>query len=206
MLLSVISIGSLAFSFDPNVPHSHQGIIPPIQSAPDAVILSASDIESLIQGEVLLRTNQGKDSGRAVAVQYIEADINRVWDVILDYSQYPSRVSNVKSCEVYKRSGETRYVGMVSSIMGFSVGVYTVNTIQRSQGYMAWTLDYSRTSDVHDMIGYWRLEKIQDSPPITKLEYATEIQMKGVPSFVASYLSQGALKEGTQWVKKYAEQ
>ena len=85
------------------------------------------------------------------------------------------------------------------------MGVYTVNTVKKSEGYMAWTLDYARESDAYDMIGYWRVEQIQDNPPLTKLEYSTEVQLRGVPSFVANYLSKGALKDGTQWVKTYSE-
>ena len=140
-----------------------------------------------------------------MAIQYVKATESKVWDTILDYDQYPQRVSNVKSCEVYKRSGDQISVELISSIMGFSVGVYTVNTVKKSEGYMAWTLDYTRESDAYDMIGYWRVEQIQETPPLTKLEYSTEVQLRGVPGFVASYLSQGALKDGTQWVKTYSE-
>ena len=45
---------------------------------------------------------------------------------------------------------------------GISVGVYTVNTVKKSEGYMAWTLDYTRESDAYDMIGYWRVEQIKN--------------------------------------------
>ena len=194
-----------AQGYDPNTPHGHQGVLKPITSAPAAIALSADDKAQLNKGEVLLKSSRGDEGGRGVAIQYVKATESKVWDTILDYDQYPQRVSNVKSCEVYKRSGDQISVELISSIMGFSVGVYTVNTVKKSEGYMAWTLDYTRESDAYDMIGYWRVEQIQETPPLTKLEYSTEVQLRGVPGFVASYLSQGALKDGTQWVKTYSE-
>ena len=206
MHLLFLSLLQVAQAYDPNTPHGHQGILKAITSAPAAIPLSSADKAQLMNGEVLLKSSRGDEGGRGVAIQYVQANENKVWETILDYDQYPQRVSNVKSCEVYKRSGEQISVELISSIMGFSVGVYTVNTVKKSEGYMAWTLDYARESDAYDMIGYWRVEQIQDNPPLTKLEYSTEVQLRGVPSFVANYLSKGALKDGTQWVKTYSEQ
>ena len=140
-----------------------------------------------------------------MAVQYIKAPPHVIWSTILDYSQYKNRVKNVKSCAVYKRSGDDIYVDMQSSVFGFGFGLYTRNTVRKDQGYMAWTLDYDRKSDVEDMVGYWRVEPIQASPPITKLEYSTQIKMRGVPGFIVNYLTKDSLREGTAWVKKHSE-
>ena len=195
-----------SFAYDPNTPHDHQGILKPITQAPKPMSLSNEDHARLMQGEVILRSSKGDEGGRGVAIQYVQAPEAKVWDTILDYDKYPQRVNNTKSAKVYKEEGSQISVELISSIMGFSVGVYTINTVKKPEGYMSWTLDYSRQSDAYDMIGYWRVEQILDNPPLTKLEYSTEVQLRGVPGFVASYLSQGALKEGTQWVKTYAEQ
>ena len=57
--------------------------------------------------------------------------------------------------------------------------------------------DYSRLSDADDLIGYWRVEQIQDSPPLTRVDYATDMKLSGVPDFLASYLTKDALINGT---------
>mgnify|MGYP003951744245 CR=1 FL=1 len=203
--LALSSVGGSATASDPNKAHANQGLLKPFTSAPAAQTLSASDLAKLKKGDFIQRHSEGDGGGSGVAVQYIKASPEVIWSTILNYSQYKNRVKNVKSCSVYKRSGDDIYVDMQSSVFGFGFGLYTRNTVKKDQGYMAWTLDYDRKSDVEDMVGYWRLESIQVSPPITKLEYSTQIKMRGVPGFIVNYLTKDSLREGTAWVKLHSE-
>ncbi len=114
-------------------------------------------------------------------------------------------MKNVVSCEVYEKQGDHWFVDMQSSIVGFKTVIYSDNAIHRDQGWMAWSLDYRRTSDVKDLVGYWRVEQLQDDPPLTRLDHATEIAMTGVPGFVVKYLTHQSLVDGTAWVKANAE-
>ena len=125
--------------------------------------------------------------------------------MILDYDRYVDRVNNVESCSVYKRDGDVLWVDMQTGVMGFDYNVYTVNSVHRDEGWMAWTLDYSRLSDVYDMVGHWRVEAVQANPPVSRLDYSTRIRIRGVPNFVLNALTRDSLEEGTAWVKKYSE-
>ena len=58
---------------------------------------------------------------------------------------------------VYKREGDHLYVDMQTSVFGFKSRVFTKNIVRQAEGYMAWTLDYDRKSDVSDLVGYWRV-------------------------------------------------
>jgi ribosome-associated toxin RatA of RatAB toxin-antitoxin module len=196
---------SVALASDPGTPHPTPPRLTPITSAPAAVTLTAAEKGKLAQGGVVQRQSRGSDGGSGVAVQYIFAPADAVWDAILDYDRYPDRVDNVVSCSVYRRSGSDWYVDMQSSVLGFRFGLYTVNHIHRQQGYMAWELDYTRTSDVGDMIGYWRVEAVQTDPPITRLDYSTEMLISGVPDALVRYLTSKSLTSGTAWVKQVAE-
>ena len=194
-----------AEAYDPNSPHSHQGILQPITSAPAPIALTAAEKAKLENGEVVLQQQMDDKGGGGVAVQYINATSLDVWATILSYHRYKDWVDNVVSCEVYKREGKDIYVEMISSIVGVKVGLYTKNHLRKDQNYMSWTLDYSKESDVHDMIGYWRVEQIQENPPVTRVDYKTEMKVSGVPGFVSNYLTKDALTSGTKWVKKQAE-
>ena len=194
-----------ALAADPNTPHPHQGILTPIREKPALISLTPDEEAALTNGDVVQRQSQGDEGGSGVAVQYVFAPIDTVWDTILDYDQYPDRVKNVVSCTVYRQAGNDRYVDMQNSVFGIKFGLYTVNHIYRDQGYMSWELDYSRNSDIGDMIGYWRLDEIQTSPPITRLEYSTEIRVKGVPDMLVRYMTRQSLVDGTAWVKRYSE-
>ena len=55
------------------------------------------------------------------------------------------------------------------------------------------------------MIGYWRVEQIEAEPPMTRLDYATEIVVSGVPDFIVNHLTESSLVDGTAWVKREAE-
>jgi hypothetical protein len=72
-------------------------------------------------------------------------------------------------------------------------------------GYMSWTLDRKRTSDVKDMIGYWLVSEIDGQPNRTRLEYSTELVVGGVPDFIVNMLTKDSLIDGTAWVKLRAE-
>ncbi len=186
-------------------PHPHPAVLKPIVKAPAAIELSKEEQARVGQGEPVLRQTQGEDGGRGVAVQTVKAPAAVVWDTILAYDKYPDWVDGVKSCEVYQTQGNKLFVAMKSSFMFITSTLHTINDVRKDQGYMSWVLDRSRESDVKDMIGYWRVEQIQEQPPLTRLDYATEIVVSGVPDFIVRHLTESSLVDGTAWVKREAE-
>ena len=140
-----------------------------------------------------------------MAIQYIKASPADIWATILSYHRYKSWVKNVVHCAVYNKEGNDLYVDMQTSILGFKSRIFTKNTVRKDLGYMAWTLDYSRKSDVNDLVGYWRVEPVADLPGTTKLEHSNSVMIKGLPGFLVTYMTRDALSEGTSWVKREAE-
>ena len=187
-------------------PHPHKGKLKPITSVPNPVTLTQSDQSKLDKGKVVLKQKVGKAGGKGVAVQYIAASSQRVWETILDYDKYKDRVKNIKSANVYKKVGSDWYVQMISSVMFFTFTMHTKNSIHEDQNYMSWTLDYERKSDLDDSVGYWLVKEISTSPHLTRVDYSTNIIVSGVPAGLTAYLTEDALVEGTKWVKKYAEE
>lgn len=210
-MLTIITLLSWpeAQAYDPNSSHTAPKTLSEFTSKPLAVKVSPAEIIKLRGGESILRQEKGSNGGRGVAIQYINAPESTVWDTILDYSNYPKMVDDVVKCSVYERSNsggqDLRYVEMISSVWGFKFGLYTTNTVNKSNGYMHWALDRRKESDVNDLIGYWRVEQISSNPPVTRVDHSTEMVVTGVPDFIANYLTQDALVSGTAWVKKYAE-
>ena len=206
-------ISSTLFAYDPNTPHAHQGVLSPISTAPKAVSVNPAEQAKLKKGEVVLQTvvDDSTGSGRGVAVQYVQASEDLVWDTILNYPRYTDWVGNVVSCSVYKNEKDTTkgldvlYVEMISSVMWVKFGIYTKNVINKPEQYMHWTLDYSRKSDADDLVGYWRVEQISADPPLTRVDYATQMSVSALPGFIADYLTKDALINGTKWVKREAE-
>ena len=186
-------------------PHGHTGIITPISSAPDAVRLTDEERKILASGKHVERHTKSETGGSGVAIQYIKASPADIWATILSYHRYKSWVKNVVHCAVYNKEGNDLYVDMQTSILGFKSRIFTKNTVRKDLGYMAWTLDYSRKSDVNDLVGYWRVEPVADLPGTTKLEHSNSVMIKGLPGFLVTYMTRDALSEGTSWVKREAE-
>ena len=207
LLLPTYLGSSVLWAYDPNTPHGHTGKFSPLQAPPSAIVLSTEQKVSLQKGEPVFQRVRAanSDKGKGVAVQYIHASADRVWDTILNYPRYPDWVANVTSSTVYRKEGENWYTALISEVMFIEFGVYTHNRVRKEQGYMFWTLDYSKRSDADDLLGYWRVEQIQDNPPLTRVDHATELLLTGVPDFLLEYLSQDALLNGTKWVKREAE-
>ena len=204
-LLLPLGLGSVALAGDPSVAHEHQGHLAPYVR-PAALSLSAAEQASLKAGDPVVRSTRSDAGGAGQAVQYVHAPAETVWDVILDYDRYPERVKNVVKAEVYRGAGtDVFFVDMISRNWGVSTTIYSRNELHRAEGWMAWTLDYSRSSDIGDLAGYWRVEELQSSPPLTRLDHGTALELSGVPSFVVSYLTKQGLVDGTSWVKETAE-
>lgn len=199
------------FAYNPSAPQGHNGILTPFTKAPEAIKVTAEETKTLESGQVVMRSvADDSGEGRGVAVQYVNAPESVVWDTILNYSKYTDWVDNVVESSVYdskmgKCGDKDLSVELISSVMFVKFGVYTKNYICKEQHYMHWTLDYDRQSDAKDLIGYWRVEQISSDPPITRVDYATEMLVTGVPDFLATYLTKDALINGTKWVKRESE-
>jgi len=206
IVLCMLLVATPAFAGNPDLPHPNQGLLEPIVQLPDALKLTDQEDAKVSDGETVQRYVRGEEDGWGVAVNIVDAPADVVWDTILSYDRYPDWVKNVTSCTVYKKSGDQLYVDMQMSVVGIKKGIYTINTVKRDEGWMAWTLDYSRKSDVQDMIGYWRVEQVSSNPPRTRLDYSTQMKARGVPNWLVKLLTKKSLKDGTRWVKERAEE
>jgi hypothetical protein len=214
MRLGILELGTLgllllgaapSYAADPNQPHPHQGIAPRIQGTPQGATLTDADKAILQQGRPVEKTIQYDGGGRGVAIQWVQAPVSDIWAVILSFGKYPAWVDGVKSCTLYRQGNGHYYVDFVIGKFGITKQYYIDHVLNKSQGYLSWTLDYSRLSDFDDSTGYWLVKSIQEDPPLTQVEYSVDLRLAGVPDFLAKYLTRDALTTATSWVKKQAE-
>ena len=201
----IVATTGPAFAASVDEPHPHRGVLPPIASAPAPVVLTAEERERLKRGKHIERHTKSDQGGSGIAVQYINASPEIIWATILSYHRYTDWVKNVVGCSVYQKEGTTLYVDMETSLLGFRNRVFTKNAVRKDQGYMSWTLDYDRKSDVNDLVGYWRVQPVEGMPGVTRLEHSNSISIRGVPGFLVNYMTRDALSDGTAWVKREAE-
>lgn len=195
-----------AVAADAARPHEHQGIVKPYIGAPPPVSLTADDEAKLAAGQMVMKQAQIGNGGHAVAFMNINAPPDRVWSRIVNYPMYPTWVDNVEVCEIYKRDGSRIFVRFVLSVMGIGVEYFINHDYRPDLGYLTWTLDYSRQSDLDDSVGYWRVTPLPNDPAKSRLEYSVDIRFKGwIPGFVQTYLTSKGLTNAVSWVKKQSE-
>ena len=200
---TLIVASTLSFAEDK---HPHGPMLAPIKSKPLPTKLTVDEEKKLASGESVMRQVENSDGGYGVAIQDIHAPVNIVWDTILAYDRYPDWVDNVANCTVYKKpSPGVLYVDMEISVMFVSSHLYTINTINKAEGYMSWILDRDRESSVKDTVGYWMLSPHPKEPSKTRVEYSSQMIVSGVPDFIAKFLTRDSLRSGTVWVKEQAE-
>ena len=94
----------------------------------------------------------------------------------------------------------------VISTWGVTVEYYVKHDYQPQKGYMTWTLDYTRESDLGDSTGYWLVYPSPLDPSKTRVEYSVDLRIQGwVPGFIQTMLAESGVEDATKWVKREAE-
>jgi ribosome-associated toxin RatA of RatAB toxin-antitoxin module len=204
-VLALLLLAAPALAADPNTPHPHQGIVTPFRGKPAVPALAPEELATLQSGGQVLKTIQMDEGGRGLAIQDIQADPARIWGRILDYGAYPRMVSGVYECGVYQKAGEHVKARFVIGKMGIKYEYYIDHIVHTDQGYLTWTLDYSRTSDLDESVGFWRVEPAPDHPGYTRVYYSVDVRVSGVPAWIENMLAKQGLKDATEWVKRESE-
>ena len=205
-ILFLLSLGffSEAEAADPNKPHPHQGVATKF-SKPQKTILTATEVDKIKSGRPILKqVNQGS-GGRGIAVMDIDASQDKVWNVITNYKKYPTYIPELKETENYSVSSKNVYTRFVLKSMMMTVEYYVKHNLYKDDGYVTWTLDYSRESDLDDSTGCWFMYPSPDNPGHTRVEYTIDVRISGmVPSFIQDILAKRGLKDATKWVRREA--
>lgn len=205
-MFTALVVFAVAFAADPNLPHDHQGIAPAYQGAPAPVPLAAAEVAKLEAGELVLTQVKSGNGGRGVVFMDIAAAPSTIWSRITNYGMYATWVDNVAACEVYKKEGANIYARFVLDPMGMNIEYFIKHTYNATAGWLTWTLDYSRLSDLDESIGYWRVTPLTTDPPRTRLEYSVDVRFKGwVPGFAQDMIAKQGLTNAVGWVKLRSE-
>lgn len=198
-----------ALAADFSKPHPHRETRPPFK--PDTVIvpkLGASELETLAAGQIVLKqAKHDTPGGVGVAIEDVAAPPKVVWDQLLSFETYPSKVPRVKICENYEVKNhelKTRFV--VKVCPGYTMEYYCHHVYSPAYRSLTWTLDYDKTSDIDDVHGIWRVIPHPSKRGWSRVEYSADIRVNPrVPSFIVDILTKKALREACAWVKTESE-
>ena len=191
---------------DPNKAHNHNGVSQRF-SDPKPVWLSHTERATLNKGKPVLKQVKGSDDGgRGIAIFDVNASEQIVWSVLTSFTSYPNWIEGLDVCQPYKTAGDNIYVTFGVNTWGYKLTYYVLHDYHPSKGYMTWTLDYSRLSDLSDSSGYWLVYPSPLDPQKTRVEYTVDVRIGGwIPGFIESYLAETGVENATQWVKRESE-
>ena len=205
LLLTLWMLIIPSMAANPNTAHPHTGVATKFTN-PQKATLSASEKTTLSQGKAVLKQVQEGNGGRGVAIFDVSASEQDVWNVITSFKSYTSYIDELAKCERYGTKGNEILVDFVISSWGFDVQYYIKHDYQPTKGYMTWTLDYTRESDLDDSTGYWLVYPSPLDPNKTRVEYSVDLRIKGwVPGFIQTMLAETGVENATKWVKREAE-
>ncbi|MBM4280707.1 MAG: hypothetical protein FJ137_08060 [Deltaproteobacteria bacterium] len=206
-LVALLCVATPATAADPTKPHDHKGVLKPYPRPPKPLVLSDADRAVLASGKPVMRQTEGEAGGRGLAIFQVNAPADVVWAIIRDYPSYPRFIPEVKKCEPYKKDGGVVDVNFVIKSYGVSIEYYIHHEIDVAGRWMTWTLDYNRSSDLDDSVGFWRVTPVDGAPDRAQVEYSVDIAIsKWVPGFVRGLLVDDGLRQSTAWVKMQSEQ
>ena len=114
----------------------------------------------------------------------INAPIERVFDVIVDYERYPEFLPEMKAVEVLSRNDGVVIVRFeLELIMRF---VYTLRLLEDAPHSVRWSLEEAKIMSSN--AGGWQLESL--GPNSTRASYRIDVKLLGlIPSSVSNRIS-----------------
>ncbi|TNE90087.1 MAG: hypothetical protein EP330_09675 [Deltaproteobacteria bacterium] len=206
LLALALTLSTQALAADPNEAHPHTGIVAPYGDNPGKPDLSEEELATLAEGGLVKKQYQMDGGGRGMAIQDIHATPDVIWSKITAYAKYPEYVDEVSECEVYDKAGDHIKARFVLNAFLMTIEYYVDHTYKPDQGFMTWTLDYTRSSDLDDSVGYWRVEPHPTKEGWSRLYYSVDVRVSGwVPKAIETLVVKKGLVKATEWVKRESE-
>ena len=140
------------------------------------------------------------------AVRDIDAPPDVVWERIGAFGEYAEMVPRISESEIYLRRGADVRVRMVLRVLGFRYEYFIQHDFRPDQGFITWTRDYSKLSDLDESVGYWAVTPHPSESGRSRLFYSIEMKTRGwMPGFLRRMIARQGLEEATGWVKQESE-
>ena len=175
-----------------------------------APLLTPAEIERVLQGEILFRsepavTPSGKTAGYGIGAIAIDRPLEATWSVVARYDDKAEYQPRLTRCTVVSRTGEVLRVAMAVDAALMTVtytGIYTLDPVAHT---VHWELDKQAAGNtLADMDGTTAL--IAAAPGKTILTFRTYVDSGHlVPHFLQNFFSANAIPDLLKAVKMRVE-
>jgi hypothetical protein len=173
-------------------------------------LMTAEAIESLHHGRPYKVQEIEGYSGTGLLIQDVHAPPITVWQILLDFDEYPARIPKLLACQTYQAIEQARrtfwFTEMTIGSRFFSLNFFVKHEHRLKENVLVWTLDGTKDSDLETSVGYWYVESHPSNEGWSRVTYHLHATLLDwVPSFVWKFMTKQALVEATSWVKTYSE-
>jgi uncharacterized membrane protein len=120
------------------------------------------------QTKPLVRVEKRVDHSYVVGTVIVNARIESIWDILVDYHNAPQVFQNLKSCEVVGKKGNAKLVRQVVRTGSPIKFDYTVALTEEKPNLITWRHE---SGSLEEVTGSWLLEPL-DSGAKTKVTYS----------------------------------
>jgi hypothetical protein len=172
-----------------------------------AVKLSAEDKARIESGQLWTRSWEVDGIGHGIGIQDIAAPPDVIFGQVADLKGYVGKVPSLRNLNVYSSGkGVDKATYNVRVVPGYNLEYYLEHHVSKPDNTVIFFLDYSRYSDLDDMMGKWYLEEHPTKSGWTRVYYQCSIKpFAYVPSFVKSFVTKSGLVTAVGWVKCESE-
>jgi len=210
--LCLVSVFLLACGSETADAAAQKPVLAPFPEPPPALVLTEDEKTLVESGEpVYKKLSEGSGTGRASAVFRVKANQETIWSTIKMFDKYPEWIPNgrVKYAKVYEKRGHRHLVEFKVSA-GLWDYTYYINhnfpAPNSSRTWGTWTLDYDKTSEINDSVGYWNVQPVSGMKNVCDVTYSVAISVSGALDWLRPIFEESGVQDATKWLKVRAEE
>jgi hypothetical protein len=173
---------------------------------PGPIALTADEVATLAAHKIVVRSDlpAGGTSAGAMGVLDVAAPVDRTIDAILDLEARVGEISGLKSAQVYERTPTTLGVRWELKVITTTVVFHVKYAIDRSAGWLPYTLDASKTPN--DLVSIDGSYQVYAVPTGTRIVFRSSSDSgRNIPDWVKRWLAVEALTQQLDGIRRRAE-
>ncbi|MCB9762294.1 MAG: SRPBCC family protein [Alphaproteobacteria bacterium] len=149
--------------------------------APPTFTFTAEERDSLAQGGVVHRAEQGEAGSAGISVCLADAPPQRVWATITDFDAYVDFLPYVTASWLETAGAPVDGVavwrwGMELTTKGVVTRYAVESRLRQAEGYMTWEMVPRGTSPMARATGFWQTRPWADAPQRTLVLYGASVE------------------------------
>lgn len=173
--------------------------------------LTPYELKMLKAGQRVQKQHRTGRQGTGWVVLEVAADHDLIFDSLTKFDKYMDVIPTVRRSTIYGGSAARNCAKVQYSLSRFRIKVNIVNTVQREEGLIHFSLDSERSSRGSGLVikqadGFWHVHPCHDRPGYSRVWLSAALVISPlVPTSFVDYAACRALPRATNWIQPHFE-